>query len=737
LPLEPKAIIQRNAAQLTANRVTFHEHLLVEIFTAFGRKISELKWNHRNGRLMYIGWSHDEQLLCICETGDVYAYSLFGVLQSSFNVGAKRRIVDCRLTTRKRDTFLVLADEAGVLYGVQDIHQPIVLHFPDLPRQADLTAPNVSWEIYFASSLSVALCIGPEVFLISSGSNTSSPIRHMFQSAFQRITRLVFDYNFDKVCFFTDTGHLNVAKINEINMTRICEFHTKSLVEPNQLMWAGEHAVCALWNNILLCVGFDNDWFSHVLDEQHAFHLIGEVDGVRVIGDTAHELIERIPDVVVSVFKIGSEAAGALLLEAHKEFQKKTHRANEYMRILCDKAEHELAVRQCIEAAGFEFKASNQKMLLRAAAYGKCFVPTGSITAAFTRMCQRLRVLNAIRRLDVALPVTNVQFEEQRVPTLIERLVRRREYLLAIKVCEYLKVDRKGGVLRVLNDWAQYKVKQFEYGDAALADQIARKLTSHPEISFCDIAQQSLDCNRKDLALQLLEFDSDSNQQVPLLLKLQKRDEAMLKAIESGDSNLVYSVILSPQMLQSTTANHFKLLKRFPVAYQLYLNYLKQKDLATLKEFHVLDNNHFEQALLCIREACSKQSDLYEFRHIPLGNALDLFRKGKHEFEATATEEHVRLFKHQQKLEEKFRPQKYVGLSVQQTLRQLILDKMFKPADELRKEFKVTDKRYWWLKVITLAEQGEWFELEKFSNQKKSPIGYEASTNTSTVCSFT
>lgn len=725
------AIIQRNACQLTNNRVVHQEHLLIEIFTSFGRKVAELKWNHRNGRLMYIGWSHDEHLLCVCETGDVYVYSLFGVLQCTFNVAAKRKILDCRILTRKRDTFVVMVDELGVLYGVQDIHNPDILHFPDLPKQADLSLANVTWEIYFASALSVVVCIDSDMFLVTSGCNASTPIRHMFKNTFNRITRLVFSYDFDRICFFTDTGYLNMAKINEINMTGVCEFNTKSLVTPSQLVWAGEQAVCALWNNILLCVGFDNDWFSHVLEDQYAFHLISEVDGVRIIGNTTHELIERIPPVVVNVFKIGSEAPGALLLEAHKEFQKKTHRATEYMRILCEKKEHEPAVRECIEAAGFEFKATNQKMLLRAAAYGKCFVTNGasngSTTNAFTRMCQRLRVLNAIRRLDVGMPITSNQFEQLRIPNLIERLVRRREYLLAIKVCEYLKLDRKNGVLQVLTDWAQYKVKQFEYSDAQVADQIARKLTAYPEISFCEIAQQSLDCNRKELALQLLEYDADSNRQVPLLLKLQKRDEAMLKAIESGDSNLIYSVLLSAQIRQNSTANYFKMLKRFPVAYQLYLNYLKQTDASMVKEFYVLDADHYEQALMYVRDACSRQSDLYELRNIPLATALDLFRRARLEFEASVTEEHLRLFKCQQKLEEKFRSQKYIGLSLQRTIRQLIIEKMFRPADELRKDFKVPDKRYWWLKVTTLAEHSEWFELEKFANQKKSPIGYEVS----------
>jgi len=44
-------------------------------------------------------------------------------------------------------------------------------------------------------------------------------------------------------------------------------------------------------------------------------------------------------------------------------FQKRSHRADEYIRLV--KNELDVAVKQCIEAAGYEFDTSNQKMLIR------------------------------------------------------------------------------------------------------------------------------------------------------------------------------------------------------------------------------------------------------------------------------------------------------------------------------------------------------------------------------------
>lgn len=63
------------------------------------------------------------------------------------------------------------------------------------------------------------------------------------------------------------------------------------------------------------------------------------------------------------------------------------------------------------------------------------------------------------------------------------------------------------------------------------------------------------------------------------------------------------------------------------------------------------------------------------------------------------------------------------GLSLHDTIRHVLLLGDTKQAEKLKNEYKVQDRRYWWLQV--LAEQFQWDELERFSKAKKSPIGYE------------
>lgn len=63
--------------------------------------------------------------------------------------------------------------------------------------------------------------------------------------------------------------------------------------------------------DILLMVGPYGDWIKHDLEERTV--LVSECDGVRLISAEKHELLSRVPDSLVDVFKIGSTAPGTLL----------------------------------------------------------------------------------------------------------------------------------------------------------------------------------------------------------------------------------------------------------------------------------------------------------------------------------------------------------------------------------------------------------------------------------------
>ena len=64
-------------------------------------------------------------------------------------------------------------------------------------------------------------------------------------------------------------------------------------------------------------------------------------------------------------------------------------------------------------------------------------------------------------------------------------------------------------------------------------------------------------------------------------------------------------------------------------------------------------------------------------------------------------------------------------MNLNETIDLLVQRALFAEAEGMRKEFKLSDRKFWWLKVRALAKARNWSELEKFSKSKKSPIGYK------------
>ncbi|XP_074759768.1 vacuolar protein sorting-associated protein 16 homolog isoform X2 [Athene noctua] len=313
-----------------------------------------------------------------------------------------------------------------------------------------------------------------------------------------------------------------------------------------------------------------------------------------------------------------------------------------------------------------------------------------------------------------------IQYKRLTIEVLLDRLVLRRLYPLAIRICEYLRLSEIQGVSRILAHWACYKVQQKDKSDEEVAHAINQKLGDTPGISYSEIAARAYDCGRTELAIKLLEYEPRSGEQVPLLLKMKRSKLALGKAIESGDTDLVYTVVLHLKN-ELNRGTFFMTLQNQPVALSLYRQFCKHQERETLKDLYNQDDNHQELGNFHVHSSYSEKR--IEGRVGALQNALDEYYKAKNEFAAKATEDQIKLLRLQRHLQEDF-DKPYLDLSLHDTVSNLILDGHHKRAEQLYREFKIPDKRYWWLKISALANRGDWEELEKFSKSKKSPIGY-------------
>lgn len=73
---------------------------------------------------------------------------------------------------------------------------------------------------------------------------------------------------------------------------------------PKQLIWCGNEAVVAYWEreSTILIAGIHGQKMSFTYDG--SVHIVQEIDGVRIISNNTHELLQKVPHVVQVKYNI-------------------------------------------------------------------------------------------------------------------------------------------------------------------------------------------------------------------------------------------------------------------------------------------------------------------------------------------------------------------------------------------------------------------------------------------------
>lgn len=186
----------------------------------------------------------------------------------------------------------------------------------------------------------------------------------------------------------------------------------------------------------------------------------------------------------------------------------------------------------------------------------------------------------------------------------------------------------------------------------------------------------------------------------------------------------VYSVLL-PMLANRPAGDVFRLLPSYPLSTSLLESYAHDSDRKLLRDFYYVDDRRWESAALELEESLELREDAFGERVEKVRRAGKRFSEDKeYGFEAKVsslrdldarererrlltlenrsrnacgvqmTDEHVKLLILQQTLEsESPNKRKYVGLSVNDTVRNCILDGMEKKVDKIKKDYSIPDKR--------------------------------------------
>ena len=422
------------------------------------------------------------------------------------------------------------------------------------------------------------------------------------------------------------------------------------------------------------------------------------------------------------VFRLGSTSPASVLLDAVDQLDKKSSKADENIQLIRPNLPD--AVAACVQSAGQEYSVHWQKQLLKAASFGKSVLDLYS-SDDFVDMCEKLRVLNAVRDYRIGLPLSFEQYERLTAEKLIRRLINRQEYQLAIRLSDHLRLPTN----MIYVHWASQKVRHSTADEDAICEAVVNKLANKRGISFEYIARTAYDEGRSQLATQLLNHESRAGKQVPLLLSMSEDELALNKAIASGDTDLVFFVLLH---LKKTLplASFFRVLTNRPLATALVESSARDQDQSLLKDLYYQDDRRLDGANLLFSEALAQTAPQTKIDKLKLASKLiadntkdptaSLYHKSFLEAQA--------LIRLQTSLDNDLRGGEttYTGLSLNATLHRLILTAHTKRATKAASEFHVPDKTLAWIRLRALVAKRDWVELEEVATKnKRSSIGWE------------
>ncbi|TFK21145.1 vacuolar protein sorting 16 isoform 1 [Coprinopsis marcescibilis] len=699
----------------------------IQVWSPAGEGLLLFSWDQ--GKIIKFGWTADERLVILNEEGVYRVYDLQGEYQQ-YSLGsdtAETGVIDAKI----HGGGLVALTSSLTLLEVKgwEGSRPLALANPIM------TEPPHAWSI-----IPPDLNISRHVEVLLSVDSTIYTVDNL-ESVDQRLARGPFTHispspNGKFLALMTFSGTLWV--VSSDFHRNITEFETSGVAGIDgpiqQVEWCGNDAIIVTWPSLVLLVGPSGDTLQY--SYSGSTFAVTEMDGVRISSADVCDLIQKVPSSTMSIFRPGSTTPSAILYDAWESFTNRSPKADESIRSI--RPDLAKAVDECIDAAGQEWEPQWQRNLLNAAKFGRGFLDFHNPTD-FVNMGHTLKVLNAVRFYEVAIPLTYTQYNYASPSHLINRLISRNMHLLALRISSFLGLKPDA----VLKHWACSKITRSKPAaaaglgkdaEAAADEQVCNAIVEKfqqlrgGDCSYAEIAKKAWEVGRGGLATRLLDHEAKGSDQVPLLLEMKEDKLALIKAVDSGDTDLVYHVLLHLHKRLSL-GSFFRLLEdggaRLIPATRLLEVYAREQNREMLRDFYYSDDRRVESAILCLEEATWMKDPAAKITTIKA--AQKFFSEDKdRNFESKMMDENVRLLTLQQQLESEMDNKvAFFGLSVNETVRTCLLNGMSKRADKIKSDFRIPDKRFWYVKLSALIDAQDFEGLEAFAKSKRSPIGYE------------
>ncbi|KAG8342617.1 Vps16 N terminal region Vps16 C terminal region [Trypanosoma vivax] len=544
------------------------------------------------------------------------------------------------------------------------------------------------------------------------------------------------------IAFLTEDGNIYVASRSFDDITRLHNINTE--VIPAQFLWCGDNCITYLHlsnqfdtslefpTTMTLVNASDCDQCEYLSDVPTDAFLVPDCDGIRIFSSKSYQFLQVVAEPSRRIFSVGSRANSAMLLLAFDEFLCGNSNSVKIIRDL-QKDPHALseAVDDCVLAAGSEFDISQQKRLMRVAAFGKSFCPMYEYSA-FVNMARRLRTMNALRKSKLGMLVSHAQLSRLEGERLVERLIALDLFQLAYHICDSLGLATSG----VIERWAVAKIMNSSAttdAEKEAAYNVVDKLKNYNRVNFSEIAHKIYQKHKANAALILLGAERIASRQIPKLLEIDQAEVALRQAVKIGDADLLFTTMMF--LINTKGEESIDLLTCMPDLRNLLFFYASACDgnrnqllryLSAYPEYcayiNVLQYLRMEQRFL--RESESKTGDWEVFHRARVSTirsvAASMKSKSASHFSSNGKwlRLHAELLEEQSRLARELNDRRFLNASVLKTITLCHEHGRKETAERMRNNFNVTDKMNCWSMLNGFASASKWDLIDQLGDAR-------------------
>ena len=551
-----------------------------------------------------------------------------------------------------------------------------------------------------------------------------------------------------KVSIFS-TADIFTAIEHDHPIRPIDESHVDIGFAPNQLSWVGDDCVAVNFSsknrNVVFIGGVGGgEWAPY--EHEHHTVVTSDLLCATIVTRDKFQIIQRIhPSSLALDNPLESEAK---LVKGYLRFLENDVESESTIRSI--KSQLEKAVIGCSEAAAFETPIPNITrgktvedkiaLLLKASAFGRQFIDTATAPAVaanvFVACAGLIRVCADLNERGIPISVPQLLALD---PTKTGGKIAVNlllsvsgDYLSARRIACWLGLDMGEEIFSSFG--IDLVDESAHIPDRQLCDDLVSRASQYSLASIAQFAYQMGD--RRKLATDLLQHESNLSLQVELLIKLGSDDLALSKALSGNDVDLVHkcldSLIAKKKSLSeiagSLEADQLQLLGVL-VQYRYYSEKRFEDFCKVTQSISGLEVVNADSALELVFSKWakgasipnSKGEEISEWLHFAAERFADcsktdlvvggssVMSPAGSQVAAALLAESSQLLRLQVQLEKTAAskgwprgPHKFVGLTLDDSLKRLIQIGELQEAEALRTRRKVSDGRYWDLMVRTL-----------------------------------